>query len=205
MPATSTDLLTRPRKATYANVLEAPPHKVAEIIDGTLYMHARPAFRHASAITNLGAIIVRPFHKGIGGPGGWLVAGEPELHLGEGGKDVLVPDFAGWRRECYAEGAEIAYFSTAPDWACEVLSPSIRNLDLGRKSDIYAHVGVSYLWFIDPVERTLTAHAMRNGIWKRIANLRGDAVASVPPFDVIPFHLSERWEDDDWATAKANK
>lgn len=205
MPATSAKLLARPRKATYDDVLDAPPHNVAEIIDGILYMHARPAFRHASAITNLGSIIVRPFHKGIGGPGGWIILGEPELHLGEGGKDVLVPDFAGWRREGYSEGAEIAYFSTAPDWVCELLSPSTRNLDQGRKNDIYSNAGISYLWFIDPVERTLTADAQRNGIWKRIVNLRGDASASVPPFDAIPFQLSELWEDDDWATAKAKE
>ena len=205
MPATSANLLTKTGKATYDDVLEAPPHKVAEIIDGTLYMHARPAFRNASAITNLGSIIVLPFHKGIGDPGGWHIAGEPELHLGEEAKDALVPDFAGWRREGYSEGADIANFSTAPDWVCEVLSPSTRNLDLRRKSEIYANACVPYLWFIDPVERTLTADALRNGIWKRIVNLWGDASASVPPFDAIAFQLSELWEDDDWATAKAKE
>ena len=33
---------------------------------------------------------------GLGGPGGWYILDEPELHLGE---EILVPDLAGWRRE----------------------------------------------------------------------------------------------------------
>jgi len=37
-----------------------------------------------------------PFGKGRGGPGGWIILIEPELHLG---RDVIAPDVAGWRRE----------------------------------------------------------------------------------------------------------
>ena len=33
-----------------------------------------------------------PFDRGRGGPGGWWIIDEPELHLGE---DILVPDLAG--------------------------------------------------------------------------------------------------------------
>ena len=196
MPATDSDLLTRHRRATYADVLDAPRHKVAEIVDGVLYMHSRPAFRHANASSILGSIILPPFHRGIGGPGGWLILDEPELHLGKRVEDILVPDIAGWRREGFAEGAEIAYFSTVPDWVCEVLSPSTRKFDLESKSDVYAREGVSYLWLVDPISRTLEAFALRNGRWKRIANLRGDAIVSISPFQAISFPLSELWLDD---------
>lgn len=37
-----------------------------------------------------------PFDEGRGGPGGWIILDEPELHLSE---DVLLPDLAGWHRE----------------------------------------------------------------------------------------------------------
>ena len=38
----------RPR-ATYQDVLDAPAHRVAEIVDGTLHTHPRPAAPHALA------------------------------------------------------------------------------------------------------------------------------------------------------------
>ncbi len=78
--------------ATYQDVLDAPPHMVAEIVDGKLYTHPRPALRHAIASSGLGNRIGTPFHFGDGGPGGWWIVFEPELHLG---KDILVPDIAG--------------------------------------------------------------------------------------------------------------
>ena len=120
---------TAARRATYQDVLDAPAHLVAEIIDGTLYTHPRPAPRHAVASTVLGGELGPPFHRGQGGPGGWWIIFEPELHLEEG---ILVPDLAGWRRERMPELPESAYFTLAPDWACEVLSASTRKLELGR-------------------------------------------------------------------------
>jgi hypothetical protein len=87
--------LTR-RPATYQDVLDAPPNMVAELVRGALHLHPRPASLHAFAESSLSDEIVSPFQKGRGGPGGWWIVFEPELHLGE---DVLVPDLAGWRRE----------------------------------------------------------------------------------------------------------
>ena len=58
-------------RATYQDVLDAPAHQVAEIVDGTLYTHPRPAMPHALASSNLGDELVSPFGKGRGGPGGW--------------------------------------------------------------------------------------------------------------------------------------
>ena len=72
---------------------------------------------------------MQPFDFGDG-PGGWLIVNEPELHLSD---DVVVPDIAGWRRlrmPVYPPGA---YVTLAPDWVCEVLSPSTRKFDLGQK------------------------------------------------------------------------
>ena len=118
------------RRATYQDVLDAPAHQVAEIIEGTLHTHPRPAPRHTLASSTLGNELGPPFHRGRGGPGGWWILDEPELHLGE---DILVPDLAGWRRERMAELPDTAYLTLAPDWVCEVLSASTRKLDLHEK------------------------------------------------------------------------
>ena len=59
------------RRATYQDVLDAPPDKVAEVVGGTLYIFDRPAFLHAIASSALGRYIGTPFNDGRGGPGGW--------------------------------------------------------------------------------------------------------------------------------------
>jgi hypothetical protein len=83
------------KRATYEDVLNAPENKVAEILDGELVLSPRPAPRHAVASSRLGGVL-QPFDEGTGGPGGWWILDEPELHFGE---HVVVPDLAGWRRE----------------------------------------------------------------------------------------------------------
>ena len=63
----------QPRRATYQDVLDAPAHRVAEIVDGTLYTHPRPAMPHALASSALGNDLGNPFQFGRGGPGGWWI------------------------------------------------------------------------------------------------------------------------------------
>jgi hypothetical protein len=52
------------RPATYHDVLDAPEHMVAELIEGALHLHPRPAFPHAFAASSLGGELVSPFGKG---------------------------------------------------------------------------------------------------------------------------------------------
>lgn len=177
-------------RATYQDVLDAPSHMVAEIVDGTLYTQPRPGPRHSLASSELGICIGPPFHKGRGGPGGWWILFEPEVHLGE---DILVPDIAGWRRERMLELPTTAYFTLAPDWVCEVLSPSTRALDLGGKRTVYAREGVTYLWLVDPGARSLETFMLRRTEWVLMDTLFDDAPVSLPPFEAISFSLGDLW------------
>ena len=181
---------TRAPRATYQDVLDAPAHRVAEIVDGTLYTHPRPAPPHAVASSRLGFDLGGPFDRGRGGPGGWWIIDEPELHLGE---DILVPDLAGWRRERMVELPDTAYFTLAPDWVCEVLSASTRRLDLHEKRPVYAREGVPCLWLVDPVDRTLEAFELHDGQWLLIASAKDDDPVSIRPFDAITFSLGDLW------------
>ena len=181
------------RPATYRDVLDAPPHMIAQLIRGALHLQPRPARRHIRASSRLGNKLGPPFDEGVGGPGGWEILDEPELHLGD---DVLVPDLAGWRRERIQHyPVDAAFFDLAPDWVCEILSPSTRKLDLGEKREIYAASGVGFLWFIDPVARSLEAFALQGEDWARIATLAGDAEVRVAPFDAVVFPLAALWPD----------
>ena len=167
-----------------------PPHQVAEVVDGVLYTSPRPAAPHALATSRLGGEIGPPFDRGRGGPGGWWIVDEPELHVGE---DILVPDLAGWRRERMPDYPRAAYFTLPPDWACEVLSPSTRKLDLHGKRPVYARVGVRHLWLIDPIDRTLEAFELHQARWLLIATLRDDDPVAIPPFDAVTFNLGDLW------------
>ena len=194
---TSTNAATRrrdaappQRRATYQDVLDAPAHRVAEIIDGVLYTQPRPASPHALATSSLGSDLTAAFQFGRGGPGGWWIIDEPELHLDE---DILVPDLAGWRRERMPDYPDVAYFTLAPDWVCEVLSASTRKIDLHGKRPIYAREGVAHLWLIDPVDRTLEAFELRNGKWVLIATATDDDSVQVRPFEAITFSLADLW------------
>src|ERR1700729_1449695 len=123
------------RRATYQDLLDVPEHLVAEIIDGALITQPRPASRHARAASRLGAELDGPFARGKGGPGGWILLDEPELHLHG---DIVVPDLAGWRRERMPELPDAAAFELAPDWICEVLSPGAAARDRTEKMPLYA-------------------------------------------------------------------
>ena len=182
--------LARRGRATYQDVLDAPAHMVAEIVDGTLHTHPRPAPPHTRASSVLGGKIGPPFDFEAGGPGGWWILDEPELHLRD---EVLVPDLAGWRREQMPELPDTPYFPLGPDWVCEVLSASTRKVDLQEKRPAFAREGVTHLWLIDPIDRTLDAFERRDGEWVLIACAKDDEPVSVRPFDAITFSLGDLW------------
>ncbi len=177
-------------RATYQDVLDAPARLVAEIIDGTLYTHPRPAPAHTLASSALGHDLGHPFQFGRNGPGGWWILDEPELHFGG---DVLVPDLAGWRRERMPELPGTAYFTLAPDWVCEVLSSSTRKVDLHEKRPVYAREGVAHRWLVEPTDRTLEAFELHDGRWLPIASAKGDEPVTIRPFDAITFNLGDLW------------
>lgn len=179
-----------PKPATYQDVLDAPPHMVAEIINGTLHTQPRPAMPHARASSVMGGKISPPFDFGHEGPGGWWIIDEPELHLGD---DILVPDLAGWCKETMPDYPDTAFFDLAPDWVCEVLSPSTRKVDLLEKRPIYGREGVNHLWLVDPIAKGLEAFELRDGEWVLIATLKDDDPVSVRPFDAITFSLGDLW------------
>lgn len=178
------------RRATYQDVLDAPPHVIAQVAGGVLYTHPRPAMPHANVGSSLGVLLGAPFRFGKGGPGGWVLLYEPELHLGRE-PDILVPDIAGWRRERMPEVPSAAYSTLAPDWLCEILSPSTERFDREIKLSIYLREQVRHLWLIDPLAQTLEAYAHAGRAWEPLAVHRGAGLVRVPPFDAVALDLGE--------------
>lgn len=182
----------KPRPAVYADIEALPPHVVGEILFGVLHTHPRPAPRHARASSVLGVELGGPFDRGRGGPGGWIILDEPELHLGP---HVIVPDLAGWRRERMPKLPDTAYFETPPDWVAEVLSPSTARVDRTDKLAVYAEFGVGHAWYVDPIARTLEVFALAGRHWLLAATFKDDDAVSAPPFEAHTFALDALWAE----------
>ena len=178
------------KQATYEDLLAVPGHWVAEILGGELHAHPRPAPKHANVSSVLGGKFSDPFHLGNGGPGGWWILDEPELHLHG---DIMVPDLAGWRRERMPRLPNTAWFERVPDWVCEVLSPSTARDDRVLKMPRYARYGVTNFWLIDPELQTLEVYAISDGRWSLLATLKDDDKVRLAPFDAIEFSLGDLW------------
>jgi Uma2 family endonuclease len=180
-------------EAVYAH---APEHLVAEILSGVVLMSPRPAPRHTRVALRLTTLLYGPFDAGIGGPGGWLLLAEPELHLGTR-PDKMQPDLAGWRLHRLPQPPEGAAITVPPDWVCEVLSPSTEAIDRGVKMPLYAIHGVRHAWLLDPVEGYLEVFRLETGRWRQVLLARGDEPVRAEPFEAIeldPAYLW-RWHD----------
>jgi Uma2 family endonuclease len=182
------------RPATYRDLEQLPPNMVAEIVDGELWASPRPAPRHARVWARITSRIEPAFDEGRGGPGGWIILGEPEIHLGQ---QVLVPDLAGWRRTSLPKLPSTAHIAVAPDWVCEVISPSTARLDRAKKLRIYASEGVRHAWLVDPLARTVEVLRLEGGRWAILAAHAGDAVVRLEPFEDLELELGALWLDDD--------
>jgi len=180
------------RHATYEDLLALPEHVVGEIIGGELIVSPRPGPRHAVAASVLGGELVPPYHSGRGGPGGWWILFEPELHLGD---DVLVPDLAGWRRERMPAVPETAYFALAPDWVCEVLSSGTARLDRQRKLAVYAREGIAHVWLLDPIQRILEVLRLERRQWMIVSVHADEDEVCAEPFEATTLPLLRLWTD----------
>lgn len=180
-----------------AGYLNAPPHMVAEVLDGSLSLMPRPRFEHSNAAGELFGELRGPFRYGRGGPGGWIFHGEPELHLGPL-PDILVPDIGGWRRERFpqtlAEKKGPAHSVVAPDWCCEVLSVGTEGRDRGPKMRIYRREGVHHVWLVDPQELTLEVFRLDAEGYTLVNTWSGNDVVHAEPFEALELPLAVLWE-----------
>jgi Uma2 family endonuclease len=180
------------KRATYADLKSVPENRVAEILFGVLYTGPRPAIPHALAASVLGDELGPPFHRGRGGPGGWVILDEPELHLGSE-PDIIVPDLAAWRRARMPEIPATAFLTLAPDWVCEVISPSTEPIDRGEKLTIYARERVAHAWLVNPLVQTLEVYRLDGEGWRLVRTWHGDAKVRAEPFDAIELELAALW------------
>ena len=181
------------KRATYADIEATPDHVVAELMDGALVTHPRPAPRHSLAFMALSHQLSGPFQFDEDGPGGWVFMAEPELRLGE---NILVPDLAAWRSHRMPVTPDTATVDTPPDWVCEILSASTEVRDRTTKMRIYGEAGVPFLWLLDPRQQMLETFELRERRWVVMGGWTGNDTVSAAPFDAIAFPLAKLWPLD---------
>jgi Uma2 family endonuclease len=125
-----------------------------EVIDGELYVTPPPSWMHQYGLGNL-YLCLGSWIKGHGlgkivpAPTGVVLSPdtgvEPDLvYVSREREDIIS-----------ARGVE-----SAPDLVVEVLSPSTRATDRGRKMRRYAAAGIPHYWILDPRARALEPYRL---------------------------------------------
>ena len=175
------------KNAKFADLDSLPDNKVGQIIDGDLYASPRPAPDHQVMI---GALFyeLHPYMRNRSRDG-WFLLIEAEVRFG---RNLLIPDLAGWRRSRLPPRPWGPTMQIAPDWVCEGLSPSTTWLDKGRKREIYAKAGVSHMWLAHPRNHEIDVMRLEGKRYSVVANVtRGRVV--LEPFEK-PINVDRLWE-----------
>ena len=75
----------------------------------------------------------------------------------------------------------------APDWLAEVLSPSTASHDQVVKLPVYERAGVPEVWFVHPIDRTVSIHRLDGGRYgpPTIQELKGTtAIKAIPGISI---------------------
>jgi Uma2 family endonuclease len=177
--------------ATYDDLLRLGDEQRGEVIAGSLVLAPAPLPRHSRVQGALRRFVGGPFDDddGHGGPGGWWILLEVDVRLSS--HDVVRPDLSGWRRERLPSPWDTRPIDVAPDWVCEITSPSNARHDRVTKARLYASSGVRALWLLDPVEHVLEALVLdEQGRWVEAGRFTDGDVARVAPFDAIELDVA---------------
>ncbi len=153
---------------TWEAFIELPEEllKHAELFDGEVHQMATPGRLHQLTLVRL-ILALGPW---IDANGGEMV---PDPHVKIAARRGYQPDLA------WYEPARVplsGYYTVAPNFAVEILSPSTRRIDGLRKPTDYFAAGVQELWLVDVDERVVV------GLRPDVASTKwgdGDTISSV--------------------------
>jgi len=184
------------QSALYRSLEALPEGLTGEILNGQIHAQSRPSLPHVMTGFMLGATLLDPFQKDIGGPDGWWIIIEPEVHFVQD-IEVTVPDLAGWRHERISHLPKGHRIEIVPDWVCEILSPYTASRGREVKMPLYAHYGVQYAWLIDPTKRMLETYRLAADAWIETGRFADANQVAVLPFEAVSLDLEALWLPQD--------
>ena len=154
-----------------------------ELIDGVVYMAARPIPDHQFLATILSSILVQQIVEiGLG-----IVLYEPGVVLSS--NTAVAPDITVIRSDRTGIIGPTV-IDGAPDIVAEVLS-SNRNHDLVTKRRHYEARGIPEYWIIDAVADTLTVLELADGVYSERAVLAAEDTLTTPLFPDFSLPLAQ--------------
>jgi Uma2 family endonuclease len=144
-----------------------------ELYDGELHVVPAPVPLHQLVASRLN-LILSDYGRGVGGQ---VFFAPFDIVLTE--YDVVEPDLIYFGAAAMARMQPREHVRFPPDLAIEVLSPSTRRIDRGRKSELLACHHVPEYWLVDPDQRTLEVRLERDGQYPDPVVLTGGAYESV--------------------------
>lgn len=182
-------VLPATKLATYDDLLALGEDVRAEVIAGSIHLAPSGLPEHGHATGSIAHFIGGPFDRddGYGGPGGWWIFLELDVRLSL--HNIVRPDLCGYRRDRLREPWGKRPLDLAPDWVCEILSPSNAAHDRVTKAALYAQHGVPFFWLLDPAERVLETFTLRDGLWMRTGSFDDTATARIVPFEAIELDI----------------
>ena len=171
-------MATTVQPLTYADLDRIPQEREGdrhEILDGVLVVTPSPIPIHQLASGDFYSVFdgfVRPRRLGR------VIAAPVDVVFAP--SQVAIPDLVFVRQDrLHIIGP--SSIEAAPDIVVEILSPSTRSRDLGKKMRLYARFGVPEYWIVDPVARTIAVHVLRGDHYDLLPNEGGTARSEVLP------------------------
>jgi Uma2 family endonuclease len=168
-----------------------------EVHAGRVVPKEAARYEHSDSQRGVAVAIGGRFHRrpGVGGPGGWWIATEPEVACPGW---TFLHDLAGWRRERLPTKPSGRPVGDRPDWVCEILS-SNRKHDTVTKFDVLGSAGVGHYWLVDLDARELVVHRLDPSGWVRVAafvSTEPGARARIEPFEAEEIEVATLFGDD---------
>lgn len=184
----------RPAVTLEAFLARNPDERV-ELIRGTIEEKAAPTTEHSRAQGGIDRRLGGRFDRKPGGrwPGGWWFFTELDVRLAQ---EVLRPDVCGYRRERMPRVPPGRPVAIAPDWVCEILSPSNAKTDRVEKLQTYFAVGVPHYWLVDPLEGSLEIFRRTDLAYALVQSAHRGQRLKPEPFDALEFSVDELLGDD---------
>lgn len=137
---------------TIADIEALPPGEHAELIDGELFIMETPSISHQRI---LGELYVQIYTHIKNNRGSCEVILSPGVYIKNDFFNYVEPDIT---VVCREDKLDEKGCHGAPDWIIEVVSPSNKYMDYGRKLLLYQSSGVREYWIVDPAKKIVTIY-----------------------------------------------
>ena len=165
------------RKYTYSDYLEWDDDVRYELIDGVPYLMSSPTWQHQEILGHL-YMQLGNFLKGKKCKV-FFAPFDVRLNAETFDNTVVQPDIV---VICDSNKMMKTGYVGGPDMAIEVLSPSTTRMDTNIKFSKYLQAGVREYWIVDPDNKTLAVHTLKDGAY-RTQVYRDE--------DMVPVHILE--------------